>query len=398
LFARHSNAAEGWRDLLAASPSGAIRVASLPFSFSRPLGTILFVEGDVVDSVVHIYSALAAVVRKWEAGGGSSPASSTSKSTAASPAAEPAPASPIANAIPALRVTQPAAASPALEPLLASPPNAMPASPMTQSVAALPAAEPARRSAVAEAPPASPIVKPVAAATTTQSAPFASIVKPVAALPIVDPNIKPPPSAWRSDLAPSVHEVPENEESPAERLGLTGKLRARAEKCLADAVYYEARGESLRGQIAVAQVVMNRVFSGRYPRNVCGVVYQNATHYLACQFTFACEGRSLGHISEPKMWRQAKRVATETLDGKIWLSEVGHATHYHASWVRPYWVRQMAKLYRLGVHIFYRPRAWGDGSNAPSWGEVAVTPKVDGGAEARQPEAAAKHPRAAAAP
>src|SRR6185503_626567 len=64
--------------------------------------------------------------------------------------------------------------------------------------------------------------------------------------------------------------------SPAERLGLTGPARAKSEKCLANAIYFEARGESVRGQIAVAQVVMNRVFSGRYPGNVCGVVYQNA--------------------------------------------------------------------------------------------------------------------------
>jgi hypothetical protein len=276
----------------------------------------------------------------------------------------------------------------------------MPASPVTKPAAVLPVAELARASPAAEAPPASRVVTPAAGSTAPQSVPVAPIIKPVAALPFVEPNITPPLSAWHSNLVPSVHEVPENEESPAERLGLTGKLRTRAEKCLADAVYYEARGESLRGQMAVAQVVMNRVFSGRYPRNVCGVVYQNAAHYLACQFTFACEGRSLGYISEPKMWRQAKRVAAETLDGKIWLNEVGHATHYHASWVRPYWVRQMAKLYRLGVHIFYRPRAWGDGSNAPSWGEVAVTAKpADGGAEAKkQPEAAAKNPRAAVAP
>src|SRR6202007_2378317 len=65
-------------------------------------------------------------------------------------------------------------------------------------------------------------------------------------------------------------------ESPAQRLGLEGKPRAKAEKCLADAVYFEARGEPLKGQQAVAQVVMNRVFSGYYPNDVCGVVYQNA--------------------------------------------------------------------------------------------------------------------------
>src|SRR6202007_195859 len=78
--------------------------------------------------------------------------------------------------------------------------------------------------------------------------------------------------------------------SPAERLGLTDeKARAKEEKCLAEVIYFEARGEAVRGQIAVAQVVMNRVFSGKYPSDVCGVVYQNKHRHMACQFTFACD-------------------------------------------------------------------------------------------------------------
>jgi hypothetical protein len=162
--------------------------------------------------------------------------------------------------------------------------------------------------------------------------------------------------------------------TPAERLGLTGKPRARAEKCLADAIYFESRGEPLRGQKAVAQVVMNRVFSGRYPHDVCGVVFQNASHYLACQFTFACTGRRLNR-GEPRMWQRANRIARDMLDGKIWLTEVAHATHYHASWVRPLWIREMAKLYRLGVHTFYRPRAWGNGSDVPVFSDVSLESK-----------------------
>jgi hypothetical protein len=164
--------------------------------------------------------------------------------------------------------------------------------------------------------------------------------------------------------------------TPAERLGLTGKPRARAENCLADAVYFESRGEALRGQKAVAQVVMNRVFSGRYPHDVCGVVFQNASHYLACQFTFACTGRRLNHSNEPRMWRRANRIAGDMLDGKIWLPEVGHATHYHAFWVRPLWVREMAKLYRFGVHTFYRPRAWGRGLDSQILSNVSIETKA----------------------
>jgi spore germination cell wall hydrolase CwlJ-like protein len=160
--------------------------------------------------------------------------------------------------------------------------------------------------------------------------------------------------------------------TPAERLKLDGKTRAKAEKCLADAVYFEARGEPVRGQIAVAQVVMNRVFSGYYPKNVCSTVYQNAHRRLACQFTFACDGIP-DVVTEPQAWVRATRIARDVLDGKYWVPEVNRATHYHAYWVRPSWVREMKRLYKFGVHTFYRPRAWGDGSDAPAWGTAAAT-------------------------
>jgi spore germination cell wall hydrolase CwlJ-like protein len=160
--------------------------------------------------------------------------------------------------------------------------------------------------------------------------------------------------------------------SPAERLKLDGKARSKAEKCLAEAVYFEARGEPVRGQIAVAQVVLNRAFSGYYPHTVCGVVYQNSHRHLACQFTFACDGIP-DVIREPDAWECAKKIAAESLDGKLWLPEVGKATHYHAYWVRPGWVREMTRMYKLGVHTFYRPRKWGDGAEKPAWGDAEAT-------------------------
>jgi spore germination cell wall hydrolase CwlJ-like protein len=163
--------------------------------------------------------------------------------------------------------------------------------------------------------------------------------------------------------------------SPAERLKLDEKGRAKAEKCLAEAVYFEARGEAALGQVAVAQVVLNRAFSGKYPGTVCGVVYQNSHRHLACQFTFACDGiRDV--IREPDMWERARKIAAEMLDGKLWLPEVGKATHYHATYVHPGWVREMKKMHRLGVHIFYRPRAWGDGGDAPEWSDPDTTQSV----------------------
>jgi len=158
--------------------------------------------------------------------------------------------------------------------------------------------------------------------------------------------------------------------TPAERLSLSGPQRVKSEKCLAEAVYFESRGEVKRGQIAVAQVVMNRVFSGFYPNNVCGVVYQNSNRKLACQFTFACDGIP-DKIEEPDMWEQAKEISRDMLDGKLWLPEIGHSTHYHAYWVHPSWVGEMRKLYKIGVHSFYRPRAWGDTIEVPNHPFVA---------------------------
>jgi spore germination cell wall hydrolase CwlJ-like protein len=164
--------------------------------------------------------------------------------------------------------------------------------------------------------------------------------------------------------------------SPAERLGLLDeKSRAKSEKCLAEAVYFEARGEAVRGQIAVAQVVMNRTFSGFYPTTVCGVVYQNKNHHLACQFTFACDNVP-DVVREPDMWDRATKIAKAMLDGELWLPEVDKSTHYHAYWVHPSWVAEMKKMYKFGVHTFYRPRAWGDGSEAPSWGTPAQTAEI----------------------
>jgi spore germination cell wall hydrolase CwlJ-like protein len=160
--------------------------------------------------------------------------------------------------------------------------------------------------------------------------------------------------------------------SPAERFKLDEKGRAKAEKCLTEAVYFEARGEETRGQIGVAQVILNRAFSGHYPTSVCGVVYQNAHRYMACQFSFACDGIR-NTVTEPDRWERAKKIARDMLDGKLWLPEVGKATHYHATYVSPGWARQMRKMHKLGLHIFYRPRAWGDGAAAPQWSDPQTT-------------------------
>ena len=137
---------------------------------------------------------------------------------------------------------------------------------------------------------------------------------------------------------------------------LTGERGVRERKCLAEAVYFESRSEPEDGQAAVAQVVLNRATSGLYPASICGVVYQNRTHYKACQFSFACEGKSL-RITDADSWRTAVRVADAVVDGRTYLSDVGGATHYHANYVRPGWARRLVKMDVIGHHIFYKTRA-----------------------------------------
>lgn len=129
----------------------------------------------------------------------------------------------------------------------------------------------------------------------------------------------------------------------------------REQRCLAEAVYFEARSEPEQGQAAVAQVVLNRVRSGLYPTSVCGVVYQNRHRHLACQFTFACEGKQL-RISDGESWESAKRVARDVTEGRTYLADVGGSTHYHADYVRPTWARRLKKMDVIGRHIFYQLR------------------------------------------
>jgi spore germination cell wall hydrolase CwlJ-like protein len=134
---------------------------------------------------------------------------------------------------------------------------------------------------------------------------------------------------------------------------ISGDNLEREQQCLAQAIYFEARSEPAAGQAAVAQVVLNRVASGLYPSTVCGVVYQNAQHYLGCQFSFACEGKSL-RITEPEPWAVAQRIAREVIEGSTYMAGVGGATHYHAKYVNPPWAHQLMKMDVIGQHIFYK--------------------------------------------
>jgi len=130
-------------------------------------------------------------------------------------------------------------------------------------------------------------------------------------------------------------------------------------QCLTAAVYYEARSESAEGQRAVAQVVLNRVRHPAFPKSVCGVVYQGSKRRTGCQFSFTCDG-SLRARRDPAAWARARRVAGAALAGSVY-GPVGHATHYHASYVQPWWAASLRRAVSVGSHVFYRWRGdWGD--------------------------------------
>ncbi len=172
--------------------------------------------------------------------------------------------------------------------------------------------------------------------------------EPPAAQAIIVAKAAPPPvqPPTLRDQSPQARPVPP-------RTPLVGVVKNEKEmRCLAEAVYFEARSEPERGQAAVAQVVLNRVLHDAYPNSVCGVVYQNRHRYLACQFTFACEGKAL-RTDEPGPWATAQRIARDVAEGRTYLPGVGNATHYHANYVRPWWARYMQRRERIGRHLFF---------------------------------------------
>ncbi|WP_224003485.1 cell wall hydrolase [Aureimonas sp. SA4125] len=128
---------------------------------------------------------------------------------------------------------------------------------------------------------------------------------------------------------------------------------AKEQTCLANGIYFEARGESELGQAAVAQVMLNRVRNPSYPKSICGVVYQNKHWRNRCQFSFACDGIK-DKITNKRSYSEALRIAGEVTRGDTWIAEVGSSTHYHATYVAPRWANAMKKVDKIGRHIFYR--------------------------------------------
>ncbi|MEE4153257.1 MAG: cell wall hydrolase [Erythrobacter sp.] len=151
--------------------------------------------------------------------------------------------------------------------------------------------------------------------------------------PLPEPSAKPEPVNARS-----LHELVSTV-APGE---MSEQLQ-----CLASAVYFEARGEPLSGQLAVAQVIINRTEDGRFPASYCGVVHQRA------QFSFIKNGRMPQVRTSSAAWQRAKAIARIAHEG-MWESEAADAVFFHANYVRPSWSHRKTRTAQIDTHIFYR--------------------------------------------
>ena len=174
---------------------------------------------------------------------------------------------------------------------------------------------------------------------TTKYSPFSAVFRKSEPIQIV-PRLNNGDHLWADDPLPKA------------------SFSKKQQMCLANGIYFESRGEPARGQAAVAQVILNRVRNPSYPNSICDVVYQNKHWRNRCQFSFACD-RKRDRVSNPRLWKLARQIASETTAGRIWLSQVGSSTHYHATYVRPKWAKSMKKVGKIGLHIFYRTKGGG---------------------------------------
>ena len=135
------------------------------------------------------------------------------------------------------------------------------------------------------------------------------------------------------------------------------KLAESEKLCLAQAIYHEARGETREGQLAVANVIINRAMSGRYPSSICGVVFQNADQgRYKCQFTFACDGRSdIGR--ERTAWNRSIKMAEDAFyeyqKGERPGIVPNSTLFYHTTAVAPRWSHTFKRVAAIGAHVFY---------------------------------------------
>ena len=132
----------------------------------------------------------------------------------------------------------------------------------------------------------------------------------------------------------------------------TAILRQEA-TCLAENIYHEARNQSVRGQLAVASVTLNRVYSKKFPNTICGVVYQK--NRRGCQFSWLCKHRWVDEKNP--LFNEKYKMAMNILTGQIEIESLNNAVYYHASYVRPWWARYKAFVEQIGAHKFYREKS-----------------------------------------
>jgi spore germination cell wall hydrolase CwlJ-like protein len=141
---------------------------------------------------------------------------------------------------------------------------------------------------------------------------------------------------------------------PAESSQITVAVRERQLGCLAKNIYYEAGNEPFEGKVAVAQVTMNRVESGRFPDDVCRTIYQKNVIYekVVCQFSWACDRDSGTRPPNNANYRESMEVAKKVLLEEFRLPALKEAMYYHADYINPNWRRE--KVAKIGRHIFYK--------------------------------------------
>ena len=193
--------------------------------------------------------------------------------------------------------------------------------------------------------------------SSTGLAGIKTVVPPAGPLNLPPPDLLRPLSPEEATKENSERPFVNRPDSAAAKFVLKASAddRERAINCLTQAVYYEAAGEGADGERAVAQVVLNRMHHPGYPASVCGVVYQGSERGSGCQFTFTCDG-SLLRSPVASIWDRARKIAEDALGGKVF-APIGHATHYHADFVLPYWADSLDKTVQIGRHIFYRLRS-----------------------------------------
>jgi hypothetical protein len=134
----------------------------------------------------------------------------------------------------------------------------------------------------------------------------------------------------------------------------------KATDCLAATIFYEAGNETVQGQMAVVQVVLNRARHLAYPKTICGVVFQGHERRTGCQFSYTCDG-SMARRPNAAAWTRFRALARAMLNGVVY-SPVGLATHYHTDWVLPKWSARLDKIRSEGTHLFFR---YADGWGTP---------------------------------